>query len=277
MYPEVTPLIRDIIRRRYEMIPFLYSLALESHMTATPPQRWVGWGYESDHEVWANKILTDGETQYWLGNALIIGGVYESNLSTAKVYLPKSSSEPHLQFLDLNHAQTYYNAGQWIEVDSKWQDSIPVLAKVGSVIPIGRPVQTLAVGETSNPANLPLDDYRAIEIFPPQGPSNNQEYTNTWYEDDGVSPPPAQISVFTVKYSADEKSVKVEFREELQKNFTPAWSELAIILPAGDNRNVVFNGKKVDLLKIDDKERRHFLGMIGRGSGKEAVFERSKI
>lgn len=31
MYPEITPLIRDAIKRRYELIPYLYSLMLESH------------------------------------------------------------------------------------------------------------------------------------------------------------------------------------------------------------------------------------------------------
>lgn len=277
MYPEVTPLIRDIIRRRYELIPFLYSLALESHRTATPPQRWVGWGYESDPEVWTNKVLTDGETQYWLGDALIVGGVYESNISTASVYLPKSASKPHLQFLDLNHPQTYYNAGQWIEVDSKWNESIPVLAKVGSVIPIGRPVQTLAIGEMSNPANLPLDDYRAIEIFPPQGHSNGHKYANVWYEDDGISPAPAQISIFTVNYGTDEKSVKLEYEEELQMGFAPAWTELDIILPADDKRSVVFNGQDAKFLKTDDKGRKHFQGRIGRDSRNGAVAEKSKI
>lgn len=64
MYPAVTPLVRAAIKRRYELIPYLYSLALNSHLTATPPQRWVGWGYETDAEVWSPELLK-GETQYW--------------------------------------------------------------------------------------------------------------------------------------------------------------------------------------------------------------------
>lgn len=239
MYEKTTPLVRDIIKRRYALIPYLYSLALHSHLTATPPQRWVGWGYEKDSEVWTNKTLTDGETQYWLGDSLLIGGVFEAGAATAKMYLPYDASDPDLQFLDINNgSQTYYKAGHWIEVSAKWDESIPVLAKVGTAIPVGRAEQTLAVGEKSNPANLPLDDYRAVEIFPPKGSSNGRVFTTTWYEDDGVSPPPASISTFELRYRTTEDVVELELVQELQPNFKPVWSQLDVILPAGDKRSI---------------------------------------
>jgi len=254
MYEETTPLVRDIIKRRYELIPYLYSLALHSHMTATPPQRWTGWGYESDPEVWSNKVLTDGETQYWLGDSLLVGGVFEYGAESARVYLPKDSANPDLQFLDLNNApQTYYMAGQWIEVPAEWTESIPVLAKVGGAIPVGRPEQVLAIGDTSNPANLPCDDYRAVEIFPPKGSSNGKVFVNVWYEDDGVSPPRAKISVFEIKYSTTNTDVLVEDKEELQPGFVPHWSELVVVLPRGEKRSmrsgVTENGQREVHLK----------------------------
>ncbi|KAF1925638.1 glycoside hydrolase family 31 protein [Didymella exigua CBS 183.55] len=242
MYPETTPLVRDIIKRRYELIPYLYSLALHSHVTATPPQRWVGWGYEKDPEVWTNKILIDGETQYWLGDSLLVGGVFKPGASTAKVYLPKDPADPGLQFLDLNNKpQTYYKAGQWIEVSARWNESIPVLAKVGSAVPVGRPEQTLAIGDKSNPANLPADDYRAVEIFPPKGSSNGKWFKTTWYEDDGISPPPASISTFELRYTTTEDTVEVELDKKLQPGFEPAWKDLVVILPVGDQRQVLLN------------------------------------
>ncbi|KAK5241097.1 hypothetical protein LTR16_009769, partial [Cryomyces antarcticus] len=77
MYPEVTHIIRAAIKRRYELLPYIYSLALESHLTASPAQRWVGWGYEDDPNVWEDTLLR-GEEQYWFGDNLLIGGVYEA-------------------------------------------------------------------------------------------------------------------------------------------------------------------------------------------------------
>ncbi|EMD85679.1 glycoside hydrolase family 31 protein [Bipolaris maydis ATCC 48331] len=268
MYPETTVLVRDIIKRRYEMIPYLYSLALHSHMTATPPQRWAGWGYESDPEIWNNRVLTDGETQYWLGDALLVGGVFEANAESAKMYLPKDASDPNAEFLDLNNEpQTYYKAGQWVDIQAKWTESIPVLAKVGSAIPVGRAEQVLSVGEKSNPANLARDDYRAVEVFPPKASLNGKVYTTTWYEDDGVSPPPAKISVFVVKYEASESEVSVSYEEKLQEGFEPAWSSLEIILPRGDSRSVSFNGNKAEKVDTDAKGRTRWKGVVER-SGK---------
>ncbi|KAL1796768.1 hypothetical protein ACET3X_005308 [Alternaria dauci] len=263
MYPEVTGLIRDTIKRRYELIPYLYSLALHSHMTATPPQRWTGWGYENDPEIWANKVLTDGETQYWLGDALLVGGVFTPGAETASMYLPKDSADPDGAFLDLNNEpQIYYNAGQWVDIPAHWKSSIPVLAKVGTAIPVGRAEQVLSVGEITNPANLPQDDYRAVEIFPPKASSKGKEYTSVWYEDDGVSPPPAKISVFTVKYETTETQVLVQYEEKLQEGFSPHWKELEIILPRGDTRSVVFNGADAAKSGVDKLGREKWKGGI---------------
>ena len=197
--------------------------------------------------------------QYWLGDSLLIGGVFEPGVSIANIYLPRDPSEPELQFLDLNNTpQTYYKAGQWVEISAKWDESIPVLAKVGTAIPVGRPGQTLAVGEKSNPAKLPLDDYRAVEIFPPKGSSNGRVFTTTWYEDDGISPLPANISTFELRYETTENAVGIELEKKLQPSFEPAWKGLVVVLPAGDKRTVTLNGRNAEHVKMDGKGRAHF-------------------
>jgi len=253
MYPETTAVIRDTIKRRYELIPYIYSLALESHLTANPPQRWTGWGYEYDPEVWANRTLKDGETQYWLGDSLLICGVYEPNVSNARAYLPKGED-----FLSLNAPYQYLRGGQWVDIESKWDTSIPVLAKVGGVVPVGRPYQVLSAGEKENPAALPLDDYRAVEIFPPRGSSQGKTYRNTWYEDDGVSPSTAKISEFNITYDCTDREVHIQYQELLRGDFIPPWDSISIILPHGDDRDVNLNGQKMDFIDMDKRGRRIF-------------------
>src|SRR5215469_3497295 len=107
------------------------------------------------------------------------------------MYLPKGE-----EYISLNAPYQYLQGGQWVDIESKWDTSIPVLAKVGGAVPVGRPCQVLSAGEKENPASLPPDDYRAVEIFPPRGSSHGKTYMNTWYEDDGVSPSAAKISEF---------------------------------------------------------------------------------
>ncbi|KAH8673189.1 glycosyl hydrolases family 31-domain-containing protein [Ilyonectria robusta] len=258
MYPSITHLVRKTIKRRYALIPYIYSLSLESHQIATPPQRWVGWGYESDPEVWK---LLDGETQYWLGDSMLVGGVFEPGASKAKIYLPKASDDDE-GYLNLNAPYQYLEAGQWVELDAEWHGAgIPVLGKVGGAIPIGRDVQVLSPGEKENVADLPLDDYRAIEIFPPKTASRNgQWHETTWYEDDGMSVATKnKISSYTISYTATESEIRVKFARDESSGFEAPWKTPVIVLPSGDQRSVVSaDGKTTSSLGVDEQGRMQF-------------------
>lgn len=260
MYPEILPEVRKAILRRYEIIPYLYNLMLQSHFTAVPQQRWVGWGYEADQEVWKNRVLKDGEQQYWLGDTLLIGGVYEPGEDEAKVYLPKRTNDDP-GFLNTNFPHQYLSAGDWHTISSPWKASIPVLARIGGLVPVGKNKQVVAPGDKSNEANLPADDYRGVEIFPsPEEHSNGIRYTNEWLEDDGVSPSPAKLAKFSVTYAATASEVAVEFAQDTTA-FNPPWTQngLVIILPVGDARNVVAKeGVDVETRRNDEFGRRRF-------------------
>jgi hypothetical protein len=104
------------------------------------------------------------------------------------------------------------------------------------------------------------DDYRAVEVFPPKGSSNGRVFVTTWYEDDGVSPPPARVSSFELRYYTTEETVNVELEMTLQPEFQTPWDKLVIILPAGDQRSVKFNGTDTEAKKLDSKGRAHFAG-----------------
>ncbi|KAF2103759.1 hypothetical protein NA57DRAFT_62624 [Rhizodiscina lignyota] len=254
MYPEITPLVKKAVKRRYEIIPYTYNLALRSHLYAEPPQRWVGWGYESDPEVWSEG-LKSGETQFWFGDTLMIGGVYEENIDSTRLYLPKKG-EDDPGYLNLNSPYQHIKAGQWTTVESKWKDSIPTIAKCGGAIPVGKDVQVLSTGEPENPANLPADDYRGVEIFPPMS-RTSREYSATWYEDDGISAEP-DIAEFTIRYACiAEGVVGVAFGAHIKK-WKPLWKELHIILPSRDDRTLVHLDaaeRGVEHVKTDDKGR----------------------
>ncbi|KAL7954602.1 glycoside hydrolase family 31 protein [Trichoderma compactum] len=259
MYPEITHLVRKAIKRRYAMIPYIYSLMLESHQTAIPPQRWTGWGYEEDPEVWTTPI-TEGETQYWLGDALLVGGVYEPGATQAQVYLPKAADGDE-GYINLKAPYQYLEAGQWATIDAEWHGAgIPVLARVGTAIPVGRDVQVLSPGEKENVANLPLDDYRAIEIFPPRQGSSSKRYETVWYEDDGVSAVAKnKISKYSIAYSVEGSEIKVQFSREETSGYVAPWKTLVVVLPPGDARAVrSTDGGQVRDLGLNDEGRKRF-------------------
>jgi alpha-glucosidase (family GH31 glycosyl hydrolase) len=270
MYPQITPLIRAAIKRRYELLPYIYSLMLESHMTASPPQRWTGWGYESDPEVWSPR-LKSGEEQYWLGPTLLIGGVYESGKQIADIYLPRVSSDLDAGFINLNPPYQYLEAGQWVRIASLWTESIPILAKIGGAIPVGKNVQTRdSSSQPTSPStiDIPEDDYRAIEIFPPQGSSGTNIYRTTWYEDDGISANP-EIAEFRVEYFSTDTKVHIGLRRMDRGSYKPAWKEADVILPVGDSRPVVSAGdggrqgsRALDSTRVDGRGRKVRRGLV---------------
>jgi alpha-glucosidase (family GH31 glycosyl hydrolase) len=264
MFPEITPLIRNAIKRRYEILPYLYSLSLESHLTASPPQRWVGWGYESDPEVWSKRLKL-GEDQFWFGDTILVGGVYEPGVTIANMYLPREGNNGFdYGYVNMNAPYNYLASGQWVEIASQWRTSIPLLAKVGGAIPVGKSVATRVPGETDAPsAVLEEDDYRGVEIFPPRGSSHGKVFSFTWLEDDGMSLQP-RISCFTLRYSSTDEGITVGFMRTSGaaddgsnlNSFIPAWKDLHIILHCGDERHAVSDaGKPLEYAGKDARGR----------------------
>ncbi|PKS06088.1 hypothetical protein jhhlp_007922 [Lomentospora prolificans] len=258
MYPSVTPIIRQAIKRRYELIPYTYSLSILSHFTAIPSQRWTGWGHEDDPEVWTKAIL-NGDTQYWFGEAFLVAGVYEPGATSARLYLPRNTSRDgqDLGFLNTNAPFQHLPSGKWHDVTAVWYDSIAILAKCGTAVPVGknRPT-TCRVGipeEEEEFPNIEKDDWRGLEIYPPPplpGTGANLPFRspitfeNCWREDDGISAESqADICTIKVTYTVDMTPgdiIIAPVEVEKTRSWAPLWlhNGLDIILPVGDRRTV---------------------------------------
>ena len=79
----------------------------------------------------------------------------------------------------------------------------------------------------------------------------------TWLEDDGYTQN-AGVSSFTIKYTSTAEKVTVGFERGSDNKYVPAWKELDIILPVGDERHVVSSdsGKPLAFIGADDRGRR---------------------
>ncbi|KAF6824492.1 neutral alpha-glucosidase ab precursor [Colletotrichum plurivorum] len=274
MFPSATPSIRAAVKRRYELVPYTYGLNLRAHRTAYPPQRWTGWGYESDPEVWTKEIK-NGDTQYWFGDALLIGGVYEPGKDSARVYLPRKGDGSDFGFLNTNAPFEHLEAGKWHDVHSPWYASIPVLARVGSAVPVGRnlPTTSRAEEDPEFPGQA-KDDWRSVEIFPPPvlrgdavgGNEPDVEskdvqgvvFEDSWLEDDGISREVQAEYKFAIRYEivGEQISVKVTASvvEGAREKWEPLWLSkgVDVVLPIGEERAVAGGEAK----GLDAKGRR---------------------
>ncbi|KAM6131129.1 neutral alpha-glucosidase C isoform 2-T2 [Pterocles gutturalis] len=86
-----TQIIREAIRERYVLLPYLYTLFYRAHTAAEPVMRplWVEF---------PGKIETFGvENEYMLGNALLVHPVTEQEAKAVSVLLPGSEEIPVFQ------------------------------------------------------------------------------------------------------------------------------------------------------------------------------------
>ena len=122
MYPEVLPVIRDTIKWRYKLIPFLYTLFEESHRTGDPINRPLFYDYEQDPKAF------ERDFEFMLGRDVLVAPVFEPGARSRQVYLPKDErpeSWVHWQ------TQKVYASGEEVEVPAPLEEC-PIFVREGA-------------------------------------------------------------------------------------------------------------------------------------------------
>ncbi|XP_044869546.1 neutral alpha-glucosidase C isoform X2 [Mauremys mutica] len=121
---ENTQIIREAIRERYTLLPYLYSLFYRAHTTAEPVMRPLWVEFPKEQETFGV------EDEYMLGNALLVHPVIEQEATTVNVLLP-GSDEVWYDFRRFRRLD--YPGTLKIPVTL---ESIPVFQRGGSVVPL---------------------------------------------------------------------------------------------------------------------------------------------
>jgi alpha-glucosidase len=151
--------VRDLIRFRYRMIPYLYNLMVEAHRSGSPIIRPLVYHFPDDPLCWNESF------DFLLGAHLLVASVLEAGARSRRVYLPQGSA-----WCDF-YSGRWYEGGQEIEVDAPLE-RIPLLVADGGMIPLG-PVMRF-VGAAA-------DDSREVHVFARSSTSM------MLYEDDGAT------------------------------------------------------------------------------------------
>lgn len=127
MYSDMTQYIRDAIKFRYRMIPYLYSLEYRAHETGLPIMEPMFMIFQNDE-----KTYREGVDFMW-GDHLMVANVVEKGVTTRKVYLPKTE-DGRERFYDF-YTREEYMPGQTVELPVDIS-SIPLFVKSGAIIPM---------------------------------------------------------------------------------------------------------------------------------------------
>ena len=161
MYPEITPCIRDLIKFRYRLLPYLYDLLWRYHDRFEPMLRPTFHDFPDDPRCY------EENDDFLLGGALLVAPVVEPGRRARTVYLPQGAG-----WYDFWSGERFAG-GQEVTLPAPW-DRPPLLAREGSILPLN-----LAEQHFAQPA-----DERGFAVFPPQGEGVVED---AFFEDDGVS------------------------------------------------------------------------------------------
>ncbi|KAJ3123851.1 hypothetical protein HK098_001596 [Nowakowskiella sp. JEL0407] len=119
-----TWIIREAIRSRYRIMPYVYTLYFEAHRTGTPVMRPMSMEFPSLEAYYGV------DDQFMLGESLLIKPVVEAGVSSVTVKLPKSQLWYDYNTYKLVKPQSNDD----LKVDTPLQ-KIPVFLRGGSILP----------------------------------------------------------------------------------------------------------------------------------------------
>lgn len=220
-------IIRQYLKMRYELMPFLYTTLEEAHRTGVPLFRPLVLNYQDD----ANTYNIDDE--FMIGDDLLVAPVLKPDVVQRLVYLPKGL------WCDYWTSKRY-EGGKMIYVDAPLA-RVPMFVRAGAIIPLAPSMSY--IGEKRW-------DPLTLAIYP----NENGSASATLYEDDGLSP--AYKGGLFRRTSISVTPAGKDFRLQLthpEGSYDPGSRELRFILNLPDKMLAIFasttdSGKSVDFI-----------------------------
>ena len=164
-FPEVLPAVRNMIRLRYALLPYLYSEFMKAALENTSYFRPLAFDYPDDPDA------REVEDQLLLGEGLMAAPVYVQNAHGRHVYLPEPMKLLRLRAVDDYDEEILPAGHHYIRCAL---DEMLLFIRPGHIIPVAQPA--------NNTAELD-DSSLTLWSFLPNGES--AEYR--MYRDDGVT------------------------------------------------------------------------------------------
>ncbi len=174
-------IVRDFIKLRYALIPYVYTLTFENATSGTPMMRPLMY-MEDDLK------LFDRKDSYLWGDNFLVAPVVEKGQKHKDVYLPKGAD-----WVDYWTGEQH-EGGQQITIPLNLE-TIPVFVKTGSFVPMVPVVQT-------------MDAYSSKELLVHYYHHNNVTLANGYmYEDDGETKNAFEKKAYEIlRFSAQNSS-----------------------------------------------------------------------
>jgi alpha-D-xyloside xylohydrolase len=150
------PILVKYLKLRYQLMPYIYSLAYRTYETGAPYMRALFMDFPNDPKV---ARLTD---EYMFGPAFLVAPVTEQGATNRAVYLPAGTDWYNYWTGERLHG------GETIQAPAPI-DTLPLFVRAGSIVPLGDSVQSTSEAQT----------IAAVRVYP------GADGAFTLYSDDG--------------------------------------------------------------------------------------------
>ncbi|BFM10082.1 glycoside hydrolase family 31 protein [Simiduia litorea] len=232
-------ILRPFIKLRYQMLPYNYTLAFENSQTGMPLMRPLFFEDED------NLALMDNSASYLWGDAFLVTPITSPGLTDVRVNLPKGVWFDF--FTGARHL-----GGKTISQATQ-RDSLPVLVRAGSIVPM-----VAAVQSTQDYSSHELDLHLYMD-------KTVKQCFGKMYEDDGKDPQALELGRYELlEFAAHQRRTRTDIVLKRVHSYAKAETERQINIILHNQlkkpRNVRLGDKAIDF-KFDPEQQRLTLSL----------------
>jgi alpha-glucosidase len=224
LHDEAIAPIREAIRLRYRLLPYLYTLFQRAAHHGEPWLRPTFFDFETDPRAF------DDCDEFMCGSQLLVASVVEPGIRSRDVYLPQGPACWYAFDGGMRHS-----AGEVARADAPL-DRIPLFCPAGAMVPMTG---------TSEFSRLTDEPSRALCVFPAPGESTS---TFTLYEDDGLSLRYREGDFANVRFDMATSADAIRIRAAVTGNYALPYDCVCIVVPRGESRRLVLESTVVRLI-----------------------------
>ena len=222
LHPDAMPLVRDAIRFRYRLMPYLYTLYRRAATHGEPMLRPTFLDFEDDPRTF------DDSDDFMLGPAMLVASVVEPGQRQRRVYLPEGPP----QWIDFWTGERF-GSGREVVVPAPLE-RIPLLVPAGAMIPFTDSTDYRALHDETS---------RQLRVFPMQGLG---ESSAMLYEDDGISRGYERGEFAEIRFELRTTARTIEIRA-VATGRHELTRPIRIVLPIDEQRRVRVQARNVVL------------------------------
>lgn len=232
----VRDLVREALRLRYRLLPYLYACFLRAAETGAPVQRPLVFDFQDDATV------RDLDDEYLLGPDLLVAPVAEAGVTARQVYLPAGD------WYDWHTGELH--PGRRFVVAPTPMDRIPLYARAGAVVPMWAEAPASTLGFRP----------RAVELHVFL-PARDGRWESFLQEDDGLTFAAADGARYRTTLTVTRVGSRVTVAADVAGDGYPEHARETV--------HVVLHGAPVARVRVDGEERDASAGRVEVGGSSD--------